>query len=111
MKRSPGVRNMPLPRYFVAFLVLAMYPAFSPCVRAQIPGITSSTPAASAAQNATPPDALKRETPRGAILGFIKAAGEERYPVAIQYFQPATNRHRPSMEDEEELAEQLFAIL
>ena len=102
---------MPLPRYFVAFLVLAMYPAFSPCVRAQIPGITSSTPAASAAQNATPPDALKRETPRGAILGFIKAAGEERYPVAIQYFQPATNRHRPSMEDEEELAEQLFAIL
>ena len=103
---------MSLPRYFVAFLVLAICPAFSPCVRAQIPGITtSSTPAAGAAQNATPADALKRETPRGAILGFIKAAGEERYPVAIQYFQPATSRHRPSMEDEEEIGEQLFAIL
>jgi|HubBroStandDraft_2_1064218.scaffolds.fasta_scaffold02078_6 MscS family membrane protein len=103
---------MSLPRYFVAYLMLATCSVFSPCVRAQIPGITtSSTPAASAPQNATPPDPLKRETPRGAILGFIKAAGEERYPVAIQYFQPATNRHRPSMEDEEEFAEQLFAIL
>jgi MscS family membrane protein len=103
---------MSLPRYFVAYLMLAICSVFSPCVRAQIPGITTSpTPAATAPQNNTPPDALKRETPRGAILGFIKAAGEERYPVAIQYFQPSTNRHRPSMEDEEELAEQLFAIL
>jgi MscS family membrane protein len=102
---------MSLPRYFIAYLMLAICSAFSPCVQAQIPGITSSAPAATAPQNTTPPDALKRETPRGAILGFIKAAGEERYPVAIQYFQPATNRHRPSMEDEEELAEQLFAIL
>ena len=79
-------------------------------VDAQVPSILS--PAASApAQAAPPPDPLKRETPKGSLLGFIKAAGEERYNVAIQYFQPSTARHRPSIEDEENLASQLFTIL
>ena len=79
-------------------------------VDAQVPSILS--PAASApAQAAPPPDPLKRETPRGSVLGFIKAAGEERYNVAIQYFQPSTARHRPSIEDEENLASELFTIL
>jgi MscS family membrane protein len=77
----------------------------------QIPGLTSSSSNTAAQQSATPPDPLKRETPRGCILGFIKAAGEERYETAVQYFQPATGRRRPSLEDEEELASQLFAIL
>ena len=49
---------------------------------AQVPSILS--PAASApAQASPPPDPLKRETPKGSLLGFIKAAGEERYNVAI----------------------------
>src|SRR6516165_11499319 len=79
-------------------------------VNAQVPSILS--PAASApAQASPPPDALKRETPKGSLLGFIKAAGEERYNVAIQYFQPSAARHRPSIEDEEDLASQLFTIL
>jgi MscS family membrane protein len=94
--------------FFVILLlglgVLASAPAF-----AQIPGLTKSpTPAP---QPTTPADPLKRETPRGAILGFIKAAGEEHYETAIQYFQPYTGRKRPSIEDEEELADQLFTIL
>jgi MscS family membrane protein len=77
---------------------------------AQVPSILS--PAASApAQASPPPDPLKRETPKGSLLGFIKAAGEERYNVAIQYFQPSTARHRPSTADEENLASQLFTIL
>jgi len=79
-------------------------------VNAQVPSILS--PAASApAQASPPPDPLKRETPKGSLLGFIKAAGEERYNVAIRYFQPSTARHRPSIADEENLASQLFAIL
>src|SRR6516162_5392601 len=79
-------------------------------VNAQVPGILS--PAASApAQASPPPDPLKRETPKGSLLGFIKAAGEERYNVAIRYFQPSTARHRPSTADEENLASQLFTIL
>src|SRR5215472_10488084 len=77
---------------------------------AQVPSILS--PAASApAQASPPPDPLKRETPKGSLLGFIKAAGEERYNVAIRYFQPSTARHRPSTADEENLASQLFTIL
>src|SRR6516165_10483362 len=79
-------------------------------VNAQVPGILS--PAASApAQASPPPDPLKRETPKGSLLGFIKAAGEERYNVAIRYFQPSTARHRPSTADEENLASQLLRIL
>ena len=79
-------------------------------LKAQVPSILS--PAASApSQAAQPPDPLKRETPKGCLLGFIKAAGEERYNVAIQYFQPSTARHRPSIEGEEDLASQLFTIL
>jgi len=77
---------------------------------AQVSSILSPT-AASPSQPAVPADPLKRETPKGCLLGFIKAAGEERYGLAIQYFQPSTARHRPSVEDEEELASQLFTIL
>ncbi len=79
-------------------------------LRAQIPGVTpAATPAA--AQPSVPADPLGRENPRGCILGFIKAAQEERYSVAVQYFQPATGRHRPDAEEEEELASQLLTIL
>ena len=31
--------------------------------------------------------------------------------MAVQYFQPATGRHRPDAEEEEELAAQLLTIL
>jgi MscS family membrane protein len=91
-------------------LLFVLTPLADPLVCAQL---SSLTPAASpAAQPGTPTDFLKRDTPRGCILGFIKAAGEEHYEVAIQYFQPATGgRHHPSVEDEEELASQLFTVL
>jgi MscS family membrane protein len=76
----------------------------------QIPGLTSA-PAPVAQQPAVTPDPLGRENPRGCILGFIKAAQEERYSVAIKYFQPPTGRRRPSPQDEEEFAAQLLTIL
>jgi MscS family membrane protein len=96
-------RQLPL------LLVVAFALASAGSASAQIPGL--SPPSTAAAQPASPPDPLKRETPRGCVLGFIKAAGEERYNVAVQYFQPSTARRRPSLEDEEELASQLFAVL
>jgi MscS family membrane protein len=74
----------------------------------QIPGLTSSS-TTSAQPAAVPPDPLGRETPRGSLLGFIKATQDEKYKVALQYFQPA--RRHMAQEDEEELAEQLLAIL
>ena len=103
---------MPLRRCFALSLLMAMCAGFATPIQAQIPGLTSSpAPASASPQPAVPPDPLKRETPRGTFLGFIKAAGEERYPVAIQYFQPPVSRHRPSLEEEEELAARLFEVL
>ena len=77
---------------------------------AQIPGLTSA-PAPVAQTPATPPDPLGRDNPRGCVLGFIKAAQDGRYKVAVQYFQPAARRARKTPEDEEELVDQLLAIL
>jgi MscS family membrane protein len=78
----------------------------------QIPGLTTPAPVASTAQPvSTPPDPLGRETPRGTFLGFIKAAQEERFPVAVEYFQPSPKHKRASAEEEEQLVTQLLAIL
>lgn len=76
---------------------------------AQIPGISPS-PTAPPAQ-ATSADPLGRETPRGAVLGFLRAAQDENYPVAVQYFQPAPSRRHPKPDDEQDLAAQLLAVI
>jgi MscS family membrane protein len=57
-----------------------------------------------------PADPLGRETPRGTVLGFIRAAQNENYSEATQYFQPDRSRRRNSPEDDQELASQLLAI-
>ena len=101
---------MVLRRYSSLLLLFVLLLFFGPHAHCQIPGL-STTVAAAPESSAIPPDPLKRETPRGCILGFIKAAGEERYDLAVQYFQPARGRHRPALEDEQELASQLFTIL
>lgn len=102
---------MRLRRSLMALLLTVLGALAGRPALAQLPGLTAPATNSSTQQSTVPPDALKRETPRGCILGFIKAAGEERYEVAVQYFQPFTGRHRPSMEDEQELASQLFTIL
>lgn len=97
-----------LPLLLTVFLFSAV-PGFS-----QIPGLTAAqpTPAPVAAQQpAIPPDPLGRETPRGTVVGFLKAAQDERYNAAVEYFQPSTGRRRRSEEDDEEIAEQLLIIL
>ena len=99
---------MPVRRPLLVFFLLL---GLSAVALPQIPGITTTqpTPAAPAAST-TPPDILGRETPRGTLLGFIKAAQEEKYAVAIEYFQPSPSRRRRSEQDDEELAAQLLAI-
>lgn len=79
---------------------------------AQIPGLTSSAaaPAASPA-NPVPSDALGRDTPRGTVMGFLHAAQDENYPVAVEYFQPPPGRRHPKLDDEEDLAAQLLAVI
>src|SRR5215831_7411229 len=97
-------------------LLLALFcspPGFS-----QIAGLgvyqaapANPAPAAAKQEPAEPADPLGRETPRGALLGFIKAAQDEHYNIAVQYFQPAASRRRRSEQDDEEIAAQLLTIL
>jgi len=70
---------------------------------AAIPTATPSSPAAP-----SDPLELGRETPRGTVIGFIRAAQSENYDVAVQYFEVA---RRASVEREQELAKELLAIL
>jgi MscS family membrane protein len=79
---------------------------------AQIPGLPSSSPASAQnkAQSASA-DPLGRETPLGTVMGFVHAAQDENYSVAVQYFQPASSRRRAKAEDEQDLAAQLLAVI
>ncbi|HEX8872240.1 MAG TPA: mechanosensitive ion channel domain-containing protein, partial [Candidatus Acidoferrum sp.] len=106
-----NTRTLAVLTAFMLWLLAFLF-AVPPVVAAyQIPGLTSSAPAASPQPAAAPADPLGRENPRSCILGFIKAAQEERYSVAIQYFQPPTTHRRHAVEDEEELASQFLTIL
>jgi MscS family membrane protein len=67
---------------------------------------TAATPT-----SATPPDLLGRETPRGTVIGFVRNAQDENYEVAVKYFQPASKGHHTTFAEEQELAEQLLAVL
>src|SRR5258708_33110069 len=92
-------------------LLLALGLGSAAVVHAQTPpphapaAVTTPSSAASAASS--DPLALGRETPRGTVIGFIRAAQAENYDVAVQYFDV---RHA-TVEREQELAQQLFAIL
>jgi MscS family membrane protein len=77
----------------------------------QIPGATSKPAAKPAPAAATPSDPLGRETPRGTVMGFLRAAQDENYSLAAQYFQPATGHHRLNPTEEQDLAAQLLAVI
>src|SRR5260370_2329401 len=64
----------------------------------------ATAPSSSASSD---PLALGRETPRGTVIGFIRAAQAENYDLAVQYFDV---RHA-TVEREQEVAQQLLAIL
>jgi MscS family membrane protein len=98
-------------RQLLLFCVLALLCAHTGPAR-QIPGLTTTAPVSSPAQPVSAQaDPLGRETPRGTIFGFIKAAQDERFPVAIEYFQPTPKHKRISVEEDEQLVTQLLAIL
>ncbi len=78
---------------------------------AQIPGLPSKPASKSAPAAITSADPLGRETPRGTVMGFLRAAQDENYSLAAQYFQPATARHRLDPTEEQDLAAQLLAVI
>lgn len=97
-------------RWFLLFLLsAALLPSRAPA--AQIPGLTSSAASTPAQSNAAPADPLGRENPRGCVLGFLKAAQDENYQLAAEYFEPTKSRKRSAESDDEEIAAQLSAIL
>ncbi len=100
-------------RRFLNLVILAGLCSAGAPAHAQIPGLSSSSSSSTTAaqQPQVSADPLGRETPRGCLLGFIKVAQEEKYSVAVQYFQPLPPRRKMSAEDEEELAAQLLTIL
>ena len=78
---------------------------------AQIPGLASKPAPKTEAAPAAAPDALERETPRGTVMGFLHAAQDENYSVAMQFFQPAPAHRRLNATEEQDLAAQLLAVI
>jgi MscS family membrane protein len=64
-------------------ITISVWLAWAGCAWGQL-----TTPAAPPAQQAAT-DALGRETPRGTMLGFVRAAQRARYSTAAQYLQVA----------------------
>src|SRR5260221_1654597 len=73
----------------------------------QTPPLHAPTAATAPSSASSDPLALGRETPRGTVIGFIRAAQAENYDLAVQYFDV---RHA-TVEREQEVAQQLLAIL
>jgi MscS family membrane protein len=68
-------------------VVLCLF-AVAACAASQLPSLTTKSPPppASAAQEQVS-DPLGRTTPRGTILGFIKAAERDDFVTAVKYLQ------------------------
>jgi MscS family membrane protein len=89
----------------LALVLLALVAGAAP--GAQIPGLSSAPPPSPSA----PADPLGRDTPRGTVTGFLHAAQDENYVVAVQYFQAPAGRHRLRADEEQDLAAQLLAVI
>jgi MscS family membrane protein len=89
---------------FLASLASAGY-AFG-----QVSSVLPATKPAAAPQTPGSTDPLGRETPRGTLIGFVRAAQDES-ERAIEYFQPASKGHRDTPAELQELAAQLYTVL
>ena len=76
----------------------------------QASSVLPGTKPAAASQPAGPADPLGRETPRGTLVGFVRAAQDER-ESAIEYFQPPPKGRRDNAAELQELATQLYTVL
>jgi MscS family membrane protein len=98
-----------LPVLLLAQLVPAQVPFAPGAPKAPssptVPGL-SVQPAAAPAYEQGNDDPLGRSTPRGTVLGFIKAAGNDDYDTAVQYLE--TRQHG---EMARKLAQQLKELL
>ncbi|HEY6130000.1 MAG TPA: mechanosensitive ion channel domain-containing protein [Candidatus Acidoferrum sp.] len=96
-------------RFRAILFVILLPPLLAAAV--QIPGLTSKPPAKPQPTAAGAPDPLGRETPHGTVMGFLRAAQDENYSLAAQYFQPLPGHRRRNPAEEQDLAAQLLAII
>lgn len=94
--------------FVILFLCLASFSSVRGQVSSLLPAQKSAT--ASQAPAVVDPLGLGRETPRGTVIGFIRAAQNEN-ETEVEYFQPTAKSHRPSLGEEQELAARLFSVL
>lgn len=80
-------------------------------VSSLLPGTTKPAAAAPAANAPVDPSGLGRETPRGAISGFINMAARDEDALAAEYFQPSAKGHNVTAEEDQELVKQLNVVL
>lgn len=97
-------------KWLAGIWVLLLALCFTRAAVANTQTVQHAAPTATSSSPALPADPLElgRETPRGTVIGFIKAAQSENYDVAVQYFEVG---RRASVEREQELVQQLLAIL
>jgi len=77
----------------------------------QIPGISSPATKSAQPAQATPEEPLGRDTPRGTVMGFLRAAQDENYPLAEEYLEPPAGRRHPKSGEEQDLVAQLLAVI
>jgi MscS family membrane protein len=102
------IQELDMVRVRTIFFATLLWPSL--VFAAQIPGLTSTSTASSVAP-AKETDPLGRETPRSAVMGFLRAAQDQNYPLAAEYFQPITGHHRVDPTEEQDLAAQLLAVI
>ena len=97
----------PAPGSFLVLFALALSLAPRSFSQGTSRPATQTAPPASTTAPADPLE-LGRETPRGTVIGFVRAVQFENYDAAVQYFDV---HGRVGVDSEQELAQQLLAIL
>jgi MscS family membrane protein len=76
---------------------------------AQVVALAQKAPAP--AQSAAQADPLGRETPRGTVIGFVRAAQEGNWQQARQYLQPPAHGRLIDANEQQEVVDHLLAVL
>jgi len=105
MRNDPGPHK---PRRPFAALALLLLFTSAAAVQGQVRPATAAP--AAAATTPPPADALGRDTPRGAVFGFLAAARKGENELASQYLN-ARPGQSSAQSDAQELAHELFTIL
>ena len=89
-------------------VVLSLFAVALPAA-AQLPSVTTKSPAPAPATQEQPSDPLGRSTPRGTIRGFVKAADRNDFVTAAQYLQATGRQEETLARDLKELMNRYYS--